>query len=80
MNSTKLINNVINWFSIKFIYKMVAKIIILYLNQYHKMCIIFFVRVSRGMVLHKIIRLISMSLGVDGYLNFMGNESDVLNG
>jgi 1,4-alpha-glucan branching enzyme len=53
---------------------MVAKIIILYLNQYHKMCIIFFVRVSRGMVLHKIIRLISMSLGVDGYLNFMGNE------
>jgi 1,4-alpha-glucan branching enzyme len=26
------------------------------------------------MGLHKMIRLISMSLGGDGYLNFMGNE------
>ena len=30
--------------------------------------------VSRGMALHKMIRLISQSLGGDGYLNFMGNE------
>jgi len=31
-------------------------------------------RVSRGMALHKMIRLISQSLGGEGYLNFMGNE------
>jgi len=30
--------------------------------------------ISRGMALHKMIRLISMSLGGEGYLNFMGNE------
>lgn len=31
-------------------------------------------RVSRGMALHKMIRLISQSLGGEAYLNFMGNE------
>lgn len=30
--------------------------------------------VERGMALHKMIRLITMSLGGEGYLNFMGNE------
>lgn len=30
--------------------------------------------VERGMALHKLIRLITMSLGGEGYLNFMGNE------
>ncbi len=30
--------------------------------------------IDRGMALHKIIRLISSSLGGEGYLNFMGNE------
>ncbi|MBP3634828.1 MAG: alpha amylase C-terminal domain-containing protein [Oscillospiraceae bacterium] len=30
--------------------------------------------IDRGMALHKMIRLITMSLGGDGYLNFMGNE------
>jgi len=30
--------------------------------------------VSRGMALHKIIRLLTLSLGGEGYLNFMGNE------
>lgn len=32
------------------------------------------ITISRGMALHKMIRLISMSLGGEGYLNFMGNE------
>lgn len=32
------------------------------------------VQVTRGMALHKIIRLLTMSLGGDAYLNFMGNE------
>eukprot|EP00475_Leptophrys_vorax_P007651 TRINITY_DN14849_c0_g1_i1.p1 TRINITY_DN14849_c0_g1~~TRINITY_DN14849_c0_g1_i1.p1 ORF type:complete len:834 (+),score=63.92 TRINITY_DN14849_c0_g1_i1:27-2504(+) len=31
-------------------------------------------RVDRGIALHKMIRLITMSLGGEGYLNFMGNE------
>lgn len=31
-------------------------------------------RVDRGMQLHKMIRLITMALGGEGYLNFMGNE------
>lgn len=31
-------------------------------------------RISRGMALHKMIRLLSQSLGGEGYLNFMGNE------
>lgn len=31
-------------------------------------------RVCRGMALHKMIRLISMTLGGEAYLNFMGNE------
>jgi 1,4-alpha-glucan branching enzyme len=31
-------------------------------------------RVSRGMGLHKMIRLLSQSLGGEAYLNFMGNE------
>ncbi len=30
--------------------------------------------VDRGMALHKIIRLLTMTLGGDGYLTFMGNE------
>ncbi|MBR2721550.1 MAG: alpha amylase C-terminal domain-containing protein [Clostridia bacterium] len=30
--------------------------------------------IERGMELHKIIRLATLSLGGDGYLNFMGNE------
>ena len=30
--------------------------------------------VDRGIALHKMIRLITMSLGGEGYLNFMGNE------
>lgn len=30
--------------------------------------------VDRGIALHKLIRLITMSLGGEGYLNFMGNE------
>lgn len=30
--------------------------------------------VSRGMALHKMIRLITASLGGEAYLNFMGNE------
>jgi len=30
--------------------------------------------ISRGMALHKMIRLITMTLGGEGYLNFMGNE------
>jgi 1,4-alpha-glucan branching enzyme len=30
--------------------------------------------VDRGIALHKMIRLISMALGGEGYLNFMGNE------
>ena len=31
-------------------------------------------KVGRGMALHKMIRLISISLGGEAYLNFMGNE------
>ena len=30
--------------------------------------------VERGMALHKLIRMVTMTLGGDGYLNFMGNE------
>jgi 1,4-alpha-glucan branching enzyme len=30
--------------------------------------------VDRGMALHKMIRLVTMALGGEGYLNFMGNE------
>lgn len=30
--------------------------------------------ISRGIALHKMIRLITMALGGEGYLNFMGNE------
>ncbi|KAJ0096326.1 hypothetical protein Patl1_28089 [Pistacia atlantica] len=30
--------------------------------------------IDRGIALHKIIRLITMGLGGEGYLNFMGNE------
>ena len=30
--------------------------------------------IDRGVALHKIIRLLTMTLGGDGYLNFMGNE------
>ena len=30
--------------------------------------------VSRGMALHKMIRMITMAIGGEGYLNFMGNE------
>ena len=31
-------------------------------------------KVDRGMALHKMIRLLTQSLGGEGYLNFMGNE------
>ncbi len=31
-------------------------------------------RVDRGMALHKMIRLLTQSLGGEAYLNFMGNE------
>jgi 1,4-alpha-glucan branching enzyme len=31
-------------------------------------------KVARGLALHKIIRLLTFSLGGEGYLNFMGNE------
>ncbi|XP_077235855.1 1,4-alpha-glucan-branching enzyme 1, chloroplastic/amyloplastic isoform X2 [Tasmannia lanceolata] len=31
-------------------------------------------RVDRGIALHKMIRLVTMGLGGEGYLNFMGNE------
>jgi 1,4-alpha-glucan branching enzyme len=31
-------------------------------------------QIARGIALHKIIRLITSSLGGEGYLNFMGNE------
>ena len=30
--------------------------------------------IGRGIALHKMIRLITMGLGGEGYLNFMGNE------
>ena len=30
--------------------------------------------VDRGIAFHKMIRLITMGLGGEGYLNFMGNE------
>jgi len=30
--------------------------------------------VDRGLALHKIIRLLTMGLGGEAYLNFMGNE------
>ncbi len=30
--------------------------------------------IERGMALHKMIRMVTMSLGGEGYLNFMGNE------
>lgn len=32
------------------------------------------IRVDRGMALHKMIRLLTMGLGGEAYLNFMGNE------
>ena len=32
------------------------------------------IRVSRGMALHKMIRLLTQTLGGEAYLNFMGNE------
>lgn len=31
-------------------------------------------RIDRGIALHKMIRLVTMGLGGEGYLNFMGNE------
>jgi 1,4-alpha-glucan branching enzyme len=31
-------------------------------------------QVSRGMAIHKMVRLLSQSLGGEAYLNFMGNE------
>ena len=30
--------------------------------------------IDRGLALHKVIRLLTMGLGGQGYLNFMGNE------
>jgi len=32
------------------------------------------IRVARGIALHKMIRLLTQSLGGEAYLNFMGNE------
>lgn len=32
------------------------------------------IRIARGVALHKLIRLLTFSLGGEGYLNFMGNE------
>jgi 1,4-alpha-glucan branching enzyme len=32
------------------------------------------IRVDRGIALHKMIRLLTQSLGGEAYLNFMGNE------
>lgn len=32
------------------------------------------IKVDRGMALHKMIRLLTMGLGGEAYLNFMGNE------
>jgi 1,4-alpha-glucan branching enzyme len=32
------------------------------------------IKVQRGMALHKLIRLLTIGLGGEGYLNFMGNE------
>jgi len=32
------------------------------------------IKVDRGIALHKLIRLITIALGGEGYLNFMGNE------
>jgi 1,4-alpha-glucan branching enzyme len=40
------------------------------MSRHHQMS----VRVDRGMALHKMIRLITMSLGGEAYLNFMCNE------
>jgi len=31
-------------------------------------------RIDRGIALHKMIRIVTMGLGGEGYLNFMGNE------
>jgi 1,4-alpha-glucan branching enzyme len=31
-------------------------------------------QIDRGIALHKMIRLVTMGLGGEGYLNFMGNE------
>ena len=31
-------------------------------------------RIDRGVALHKMIRLLTLSLGGEAYLNFMGNE------
>jgi len=31
-------------------------------------------QIDRGVALHKMIRLVTMGLGGEGYLNFMGNE------
>ena len=30
--------------------------------------------VHRGMALHKLIRMVTLAMGGDAYLNFMGNE------
>lgn len=44
-------------------------------SMYHSMSrFISDIRVDRGIALHKMIRLITFSLGGEGYLNFMGNE------
>ena len=34
----------------------------------------FIIRVERGMAIHKMLRLLTLSLSGEGYLNFMGNE------
>jgi 1,4-alpha-glucan branching enzyme len=40
------------------------------MNKKEKMSL----KVDRGMALHKMIRLLTLSLGGEAYLNFMGNE------
>ena len=34
--------------------------------------------VHRGIALHKMIRIITLALGGDAYLNFMGNEFGII--
>ena len=42
----------------------------IYANRYDDLTI----AVARGLSLHKMIRLLTFSLGGEGYMNFMGNE------
>ena len=46
----------------------------IYTGMSHSLEQVSSLRVDRGMALHKMIRLMTMSLAGDAYLNFMGNE------